>query len=105
MFRLMVSVTDDDVRNIETCLIYYFVKPKVVVFLKITKTSQVEVFLHLWGTQWPNELSALDSGSRIPVHPGWGHHVVKQANQLSQCLSTQVYKWEMANVVLKGTMR
>ena len=52
-------------------------------------------------------VSALGSGASGPgSSPGQGHCVVFMGKTLySQCLSTQVYKWLLVNLILWGTLR
>ena len=56
--------------------------------------------------RWPHIVSALDSGSSGPgSNPDQGHCVVFLSQTLDSpavLLSTQVYKWVHANLVLEG---
>ena len=48
-------------------------------------------------------VGALDSGASGPgSRPGWGHCVVFLGKTLTVPLSTQVYKWVPANLMLGG---
>jgi len=51
-------------------------------------------------------VSALDSGASCPgSSPGRGHCVVSLGKTLTVSLSTQVYKWVPANLMVGLTLR
>ena len=65
------------------------------------------ILLHLCGRRGGPMVSALYSGSSGPgSRPGvWGHSVVwARCLTLTVPLSTQVYKWEPANLMLGVTL-